>query len=54
MSETIEISKEEYKDLMEKFYILQALEIFGVDNWDGFSLAIDFYHENYADRVELK
>jgi|WetSurMetagenome_2_1015567.scaffolds.fasta_scaffold341278_3 hypothetical protein len=34
--EMIEISKEEYKHLLEDSKMLSALEQAGVDNWEGY------------------
>ncbi len=39
--EKIEISKEEYILLKEEQKILKALEAAGVDNWEGYEMAID-------------
>lgn len=44
MSETITISTEEYESLLKKEELLDALERWGVDNWDGYSHA---YQEVY-------
>ena len=37
----ITIEKEEYDDLLESSTILEALFAAGVDNWDGFSNAME-------------
>lgn len=45
-TETVTITKEEYKDLLESQALLDALESYGVDNWSGYSDAVaEFYGE---------
>lgn len=38
---TITITEDEYKSLIEDSNFLEALQAAGVDNWDGYDLAID-------------
>ena len=40
-NETVTISKEEYESLLEDQHMLQCLQAAGVDNWDGYDLAIE-------------
>ena len=40
---TVTISKEEYEHLMEDARWLRALEMAGVDNWDGMDYAREIY-----------
>jgi len=46
MEETVTISKKEYNELKEDAAIYQALEAAGVDNWDGWDIAMDILGEN--------
>ena len=41
MNETITISKEEYDQLVEDSEILAKLYAAGVDNWQGYNLALE-------------
>lgn len=43
--ETVTISKEEYERLLDRDDFLNALEITGVDNWEGYWLAKEYYEE---------
>lgn len=43
---TMEISIERYKELLENEKFLRALEGAGVDNWDGYDIAIEYMEEN--------
>jgi hypothetical protein len=43
--EMITISKEEYDELVKDSDFLHALEQAGVDNWEGYSDAVDIYRE---------
>ncbi len=43
---TITISLTEYNKLHEKAALLEALQAAGVDNWDGYSIAIDMLRDN--------
>ena len=38
----IQILEKEYLDLLERHEILKALERFGVDNWEGYNIAMDY------------
>lgn len=40
--ETITIKKKEYVFLLQDSAILQALLVFGVDNWEKYDEAIDY------------
>ena len=42
-NETITISKEEYKSLLEDRVWLRCLEDAGVDNWQGYDYAGELY-----------
>ena len=44
--EMITISKEEYESLVEDSDFLHALRAAGVDNWEGYSEAVDIYGES--------
>lgn len=48
-SEVVEIDKSRYKYLLESEAMLQALRSAGVDNWGGYSFAIDLYEEMEVD-----
>jgi len=43
--EMVEITKEEYESLLEDRNWLRALESAGVDNWEGYDIAKDYYAE---------
>lgn len=43
IEEKIEISKEEYVELMDRIDFLECLEAAGVDNWDGYDYARELY-----------
>lgn len=43
MEEKVEISKNEYKNLIDSDLLLKALEAAGVDNWDGYGYAYQEY-----------
>ena len=45
MEETIKITKKEYELLLEDRKWLRALEAAGVDNWEGYDIAKDYYNE---------
>lgn len=50
MGDTITISVEEYKELLEANAFLIALSNAGVDNWEGYSEALKPYEEeSYED-----
>lgn len=44
--EMIEITKKEYIEFLENSRWLRALEAAGVDNWEGYNIAIDYYDGN--------
>lgn len=37
----VTISKKEYEDLLKTQRFMRALEAAGVDNWEGYDMAID-------------
>lgn len=39
MEEMVEITKEEYEELLNASTFLRALEAAGVDGWDGYDIA---------------
>lgn len=41
MGEMIEISKDEYKQLIKDQQFLEALKGAGVDNWEGYDYALE-------------
>lgn len=45
MAGKIEIDLEEYEELKEDSNFLAALEAGGVDNWEGYDMARDAYHQ---------
>jgi hypothetical protein len=38
------VSKERYEELLDRELLLDSLEEYGVDNWDGWDDAISSYH----------
>lgn len=44
MDETVTITKREYESLLEDVNKLRALEGAGVDNWEGYSYAMELLH----------
>lgn len=44
--ETVTISKEEYKSLLEDRKWLAALKSAGVDNWEGYDYACELMNED--------
>ena len=45
IEEMVEISVEEYNDLIDDSIMLMALNAAGVDNWQGYDDAIEIYNE---------
>jgi len=43
--EMVEITKKEYENFLKNSAWLRALEAAGVDNWEGYDIAIDYYNE---------
>lgn len=41
--ETVTITKKEYEDLKKDVKWLRALEAAGVDNWEGYDIAKDYF-----------
>lgn len=39
----VELTEEEYNNLIERDAILTALESCGVDSWDGYDIAMETY-----------
>jgi len=48
MEEMIEITKEEYESLLNDRKWLYALEGAGVDNWEGYDIAKDYYDDRHS------
>lgn len=44
--DTIEISKKEYVELKDDARFLNALRAAGVDNWDGYSYALELLNND--------
>lgn len=49
MEEMISITKKEYDLLLKDSRWLRALEMAGVDNWEGHDIAVDRYCEEYPE-----
>jgi hypothetical protein len=47
--ETITITKKEYESLLKDSRFLGCLEGAGVDNWDGYSYAIESYTDTFGE-----
>lgn len=43
-NEMVSISKEEYEILLSRIDFLNCLEACGVDNWEGYGDACDFFN----------
>ena len=48
MEEMIEITKAEYERMPEPAAWVDALEMAGVDNWEGYDYARELYQEGQA------
>lgn len=48
ITETITISKLEYNRLLEHSNKLSALESYGVDNWQGYDDAMQYYYKEFV------
>lgn len=48
-SETVTISMEEYDELLRESRWLSCLEAAGVDNWEGYGIAIDMRDDDSED-----
>ncbi len=48
MEETITITKKEYQELLDDQQFLISLQGAGVDNWEGYDIAIEQYN-NYRE-----
>ena len=44
--EMVTIPSDEYDELRERDQFLDALEVAGVDNWEGYDMAMDYFREN--------
>lgn len=44
--EKITITKKEYESLLEDSKFIQALRAAGVDNWEGYSFALNYLEED--------
>jgi len=42
---TITITKERYEEFLSQERLLRCLEQMGVDNWEGYDIAIDIFNE---------
>lgn len=51
MEEIIEITKKEYEKFLKDSRLLRALEAAGVDNWEGYDIAIDYYNGEDHEKV---
>lgn len=49
MKDTVTISKEEYKRLLDAEITLKALRCAGVDNWAGYGYAMSMLEEEEED-----
>lgn len=45
-STMVTISMTDYKELLEDQRLLTALQAAGVDNWEGYSYALEIFHED--------
>jgi len=43
--EQITISRDRYNELLEASWKLDALEIIGVESWEGFDLAVELFNQ---------
>lgn len=43
---TVTLIKEEYDHMMRELAFLRALRRAGVDNWEGYDIAIDYLNED--------
>ena len=48
---TITISVAEYEELSKNAKKFECLEAVGVDNWHGWDIAMEMYHENDEEDV---
>lgn len=53
MKETVTISRDDYDYLIECLATCRALENNGVDNWEGYDLAMDEFDATH-DRIKAK
>jgi hypothetical protein len=49
----MEITNERYNDLIEEEMLLDALYAAGVDNWDGWDIAMELFEEIKKTSVPL-
>jgi len=48
----IEITMDEYNELVKDRNRLRALEGAGVDNWEGYDVAMEYYYSQYENDGE--
>lgn len=46
-TEMVTVTRKEYESLLENSEILSSLECAGVDNWEGYDLAMEEFHSNH-------
>lgn len=51
-SRFVAVPKEQYEQLLKRDLKLTALEIAGVDNWEGYEFAMDIYYEKYPEEFD--
>lgn len=44
-NEKVTITKEQYDELLEDQRFLRCLEHAGVDNWEGYDFALEYFNE---------
>lgn len=42
---TVSIPQEDYDEILERLMWLDALEAAGVDNWEGYEVALEIFQE---------
>jgi len=47
MEKMVKITKEEYESLLEDRNLLRALKAAGVDNWEGYGVALELYEDEF-------
>ena len=48
LPETVTLSREQYDELLQDQALLRALEAAGVDNWDGWNVALETLRKQAA------
>ncbi len=51
-SRFVAVPKEQYEQLLKRDLKLTALEIAGVDNWEGYEFAMDIYYEKCPEEYD--